>query len=86
MAFPNRAPVELVEVPENLKDGLSICPVAYLKNQQAYFAVMENEEQVRRVIPDLEKIKELGPLDVVVTAREKSLILYLGILACQWWR
>lgn len=72
MAFPNREPVELVEVPENLKDGLSICPVAYLKNQQAYFAVMENEEQVRRVIPDLEKLKELGPLDVVVTARGKE--------------
>src|SRR5690606_34808768 len=69
MAFPNREPVELTEVPENLKEGLSIRPIAYLKNQQAFFAVMENEEQVKRVVPNLEKLKTLGPFDVVVTAR-----------------
>lgn len=72
MAFPNREPVELTEIPKALKQGLSISPVAYLKNQQAYFAVMENEEQVKRVIPDLEKLKTLGPLDVVVTAKGKE--------------
>lgn len=72
MAFPNREPIEITEIPEALKQGLSICPIAYLKNQQAYFAVMENEEQVKRVIPDLEKLKTLGPLDVVVTAKGKE--------------
>lgn len=72
MAFPNREPVELTEVPENLKEGLSIRPIAYLKNQQAFFAVMENEEQVKRVVPNLEKLKTLGPFDVVVTARSKE--------------
>lgn len=72
MAFPNREPVELSEVPTNLKEGLSIRPLAYLKNQQAYFAVMENEEQVKLVVPDLEKLKTLGPLDVVVTATSKK--------------
>lgn len=72
MAFPNRKPVELTEIPDNLKEGLSISPVAYLKNQQAYFAVMENEEQVKLVVPDLEKLRTLGPLDVVVTARSKE--------------
>lgn len=72
MAFPNREPAELAEIPEALKQGLSISPVAYLKNQQAYFAVMENEEQVKGVIPDLEKLKTLGPLDVVVTAKGKE--------------
>lgn len=72
MAFPNRAPAALTYVPENLAEGLSIRPIAYLKNQQAYFAVMENEDQVRRVVPDLEKLKALGPLDVVVTARSEA--------------
>lgn len=72
MAFPNREPVELTEIPQALKEGLSICPIAYLKNQQAYFAVMDNEEQVRLVVPDLEKLKTLGPLDVVVTAKSEE--------------
>ena len=72
MAFPNREPAELIEIPENLKEGLSISPIAYLKNQQAYFAVMENEEQVKLVVPNLERLKLLGPLDVVVTARGKD--------------
>jgi PhzF family phenazine biosynthesis protein len=72
MAFPNREPVELTEVPQALKEGLSIFPVTYLKNQQAYFAIMENEEQVKRVMPDLEKLKTLDPLDVVVTAQSKE--------------
>ena len=72
MAFPNREPVELAEIPENLREGLSIRPIAYLKNQQAYFAIMESEEQVKRVVPNLEKLKTLGTLDVVVTARGKE--------------
>lgn len=72
MAFPNREPIDITEVPEALRDGLSITPIAYLKNNQAYFAVMSNEEQVRSIVPDLEKLKTLGPLDVVVTAASKD--------------
>lgn len=72
MAFPNREPVELTKVPDALKEGLSIMPLEYLINQQAYFAVMKNEEQVRHVVPNLEKLKALGPLDVVVTAKGKE--------------
>jgi PhzF family phenazine biosynthesis protein len=72
MSFPNREPVDITEIPQALKEGLSIYPVAYLKNQQAYFAVMENEEQVKLVVPDLEKLKTLAPLDVVVTAKSEG--------------
>jgi len=72
MSFPNRAPRPLTEVPEALRQGLSIAPVAYLKNQQAYFAVMADESAVRQVEPDLGQLKSLGPLDVVVTARGET--------------
>ena len=68
MSFPNRAPEKLSEVPEALKKGLSITPLEYHKNQQAYFAVYASEDDVKKVVPDLEKLKTLGPLDVVVTA------------------
>lgn len=72
MSFPNRAPEKLSEVPEALKTGLSITPLEYHKNQQAYFAVYASEDDVKKVVPDLEKLKTLGPLDVVVTAPSKT--------------
>ena len=72
MSFPNRAPEKLSEVPEALKTGLSIMPLEYHKNQQAYFAVYASEDDVKKVVPDLEKLKTLGPLDVVVTAPSKA--------------
>jgi PhzF family phenazine biosynthesis protein len=72
MAFPNREPIEISEVPRTLSEGLSIAPVAYLKNQQAYFAVFAEEEKVKSIVPDLEKLKTLAPLDVVVTAPSKE--------------
>jgi PhzF family phenazine biosynthesis protein len=68
MDFPNQAPEPVTEIPADLLEGLSIKPVHVLKNRQAYFAVYDNESDVRTVIPDLERIKKLGPLDVVVTA------------------
>lgn len=68
MRFPNREPEHLSEVPEALHSGLSITPLEFHKNQQAYFAVYKNEDDVKSVAPHLEKLKTLFPLDVVVTA------------------
>jgi len=68
MSFPNREPELLSLVPDALKTGLSITPLEFYKNQQAYFAVYANEGDVKNVVPDLEKLKTLAPLDVVVTA------------------
>jgi len=68
MSFPNRVPEVLSEVPEALNTGLSIKPLEFYKNQQAYFAIYASEEDVKSVVPDLEKLKALAPLDVVVTA------------------
>lgn len=72
MSFPNRAPERVTEIPEALRTGLSIVPLEFYKNQQAYFAVYENEDDVKNVVPDLEKLTTLAPLDVVVTAPSKE--------------
>ncbi|ARU48485.1 PhzF family phenazine biosynthesis protein [Sulfurospirillum diekertiae] len=72
MSFPNRAPEKLSTIPEALQTGLSISPLEFHKNQQAYFAVYASEDDIKNVVPDLEKLKTLAPLDVVVTAPSKA--------------
>ncbi len=69
MSFPNRAPVRVENIPSALFEGLSIQPIEVLKNVQAYIAVYENEQQVRDLVPNVQRLVELGPLDVAVTAR-----------------
>lgn len=69
MSFPQRLPERLNEVPANLMLGLSIQPREVLINQQAYVAVYETEHEVRSVVPELNLLSTLAPLDVVVTAR-----------------
>jgi len=67
MSFPRRDARVLDEPPAALLEGLSPAPSAWLVNQQAYVAVYETEAEVRAVTPDLQRLKTLGPLDVVVT-------------------
>ena len=69
MDFPNRKPVPVVDVPAHLCKGLSIKPKHVLKNDQAYVAVYENEQEVSAVEQDTALIKQLAPYDVVVTAK-----------------
>ncbi|MFO6418963.1 PhzF family phenazine biosynthesis protein [Hylemonella sp. W303a] len=68
MSFPNRRPLPVDEVPKALREGLPVAPVVVLRNAQAWFAVFENEAQVRDLRPDFKRLAELGPLDVTVTA------------------
>lgn len=68
MNFPNRKPEPIDEIPKSLLAGLSIKPAEVLKNQQAYFAIYSNEQEVLDVEQDKEHLKKLGLLDVVVTA------------------
>lgn len=72
MSFPLRQPEPVETIPASLLEGLSTRPKEVLKNQQAYFAVYESEDEVRSVVPHLEKLVQLGPLDVVVTAVGKQ--------------
>lgn len=70
MSFPNREPSPLAaaDIPPALKEGLSIEPLEVLKNQQAYIAVYGSQDDVLNVVPDLQRLKALAPLDVAVTA------------------
>jgi len=68
MDFPNRMPLTVDEIPEGLIKGLSIKPNSVLKNDQAYFAVYSDEDDVLSVIQNSDMLKTLAPFDVVVTA------------------
>ena len=72
MIFPNRKPKEISFIPEELLKGLSISPSEVLLNQQAYFAIYHNEEDVQKVEPNLEELKKLAPYDVVVTSKSNK--------------
>ncbi|TCD24001.1 PhzF family phenazine biosynthesis protein [Pseudomonas sp. IC_126] len=76
MNFPNREPERVDDPPAELSNGLGIVPQAVLKSSQAWFAVYEDEEQVRALTPDLAALKTLAPLDVVITApgREQDFV------------
>ncbi|TDG14685.1 PhzF family phenazine biosynthesis protein [Seongchinamella unica] len=68
MIFPNRMPEPVDDIPEALIDGLSIKPTEVYVNQQAYFAIYSDAEQVFAVEQDQDKIRQLKPYDVTVTA------------------
>ena len=69
MSFPNRKPIRVDGVPNDLANALSIRPQEVYSSEQAYFAVYENEEDVLAVTQDKEALINLAPLDVVVTAK-----------------
>ena len=72
MDFPNTKPYKVDSIPDGLLAGLSIAPVEIYKNSQAYFVIYNNEADVLTVERDNERLKQLAPLDVVVTCQAKS--------------
>ncbi len=72
MNFPNRMPSKPDFVPSALLDGLSIAPSEVLLNNQAYFAIYENEDDVVSVEQNADELRKLAPYDVVVTAPGKK--------------
>lgn len=72
MNFPNNCPEEVLEVPIQLQEGLSIPPAELYKNKQAYFVIYKTEEEVLSVLRNNERLKELNPYDVVVTTRSQD--------------
>lgn len=74
MDFPNRKPipVEPNHVPAALLEGVSHTPLEVLKNDQAYFAIYDNEEIINAITTDSDKLKLLAPYDVTVSAPSKD--------------
>lgn len=72
MTFPKQAPCKVENIPSELLDGLSIQPLKVLKNQQAYFAIYESEQDIYDLKTDSNLLKRLSPLDVVATAKSSQ--------------
>ena len=72
MDFPNKKPEKIDVIPEGLLAGLSIAPVEVYRNSQAYFVIYSSEADVFNVVRDNDVLKQLAPLDVVVTCRAQS--------------
>ena len=72
MDFPNRKPEKVTDIPEDLLAGLSVAPVDVYRNEQAYFVIYHSEADVLTVERNNEKLKQLAPLDVVVTCQSES--------------
>lgn len=72
MDFPNTKPEKVKDIPASLLAGLSITPVEVYKNTQAYFVIYNAEADVLTVMRDNEQLKQLAPLDVVVSCQATS--------------
>lgn len=73
MNFPNRKPTFVENIPEELIDGLSIKPDEVYCNNQAYFAVYQNEDDILNLKYKSEKLILLRPRDVVATSSSNSI-------------
>ncbi|WP_457858812.1 PhzF family phenazine biosynthesis protein [Psychrobacter pulmonis] len=72
MDFPNTKPEKVKDIPGSLLAGLSVAPVEVYKNTQAYFVIYNAEADVLNVTRDNEQLKQLAPLNVVVTCQATS--------------
>jgi len=72
MTFPSQKPELVPAIPEQLLAGISKTPVEILKNRQAYFVVLDTEQDVLNLEYDSALLKQLAPLDVVVTAKSSQ--------------
>ena len=72
MDFPNTKPKKVDVIPNSLLSGLSIIPVEVYCNSQAYFVIYDTKSDVLNVRRDNEVLKQLAPLDVVVTCQSQS--------------
>lgn len=46
--------------------------ISHFKNFENFFVELQSEDEVRNYTPDLSKLKELGPIGVVITAKGKT--------------
>ena len=67
MDFPVR-PSDLIETPPGLADALGVVPIEVFANEFNYLALVESEEVLRALAPDMAAIVRLGRGGVIVTA------------------
>lgn len=77
MSFPNQAPTAVNAIPYELIKGLKIPSVAVdslpiLRNRQAYFVILPDEQAVLDTEYDASMLAKLSPYDVVVTAASEQ--------------
>jgi PhzF family phenazine biosynthesis protein len=67
MNFPTR-PSELVSTPPGLVEALGVVPIEVLANEFNYMALLESEQLVRELAPDIAVLARIGRPGVIVTA------------------
>jgi PhzF family phenazine biosynthesis protein len=68
MDFPSLAPWTCIDPPAALISGLGSIPAAVLQVEDNYFAVYEQEADVRHIQPNFSLLEKLHPAGVAVTA------------------
>ncbi|MGR4988843.1 PhzF family phenazine biosynthesis protein [Vibrio rotiferianus] len=69
MTFPSRPPKVVSDIPVALIEGLSCKVEQVLLSPQAYFVIVNSQQEVLDVQYRSEHLKTLAPYDVVVTAK-----------------
>ena len=68
MDFPSIAPWPCAAPPTTLIEGLGKTPADVLQIEDNYFAVYQNEQEVRSIRPDFKLLEKLHPAGVAITA------------------
>jgi len=71
MDFPAR-PSEVIETPRGLADALGAEPVEVTANQHNFMAVLESEDVLRKLTPNMDAVARIGRPGVIVTARSEG--------------
>jgi predicted PhzF superfamily epimerase YddE/YHI9 len=74
MDFPAR-PSEPIAAPAGLDEALGATPVEVLGNEFNYMAVLESEQCVRALTPDMAAVARLGRPGIIVTAAGEALTI-----------
>ncbi|HEV8137125.1 MAG TPA: PhzF family phenazine biosynthesis protein [Pyrinomonadaceae bacterium] len=67
MNFPSR-PSQQVSIPRGLSEALGVNPIEVFSNEFNYLALIESEEVLRDLRPDMEALASIGRPGVIVTA------------------
>jgi PhzF family phenazine biosynthesis protein len=69
--FPARMPLA-TETPKDLLESLGVTNAIEVLRSRDYFVVLPNEEAIKNVEPDYERLKNLDTIGVIITAKGQS--------------